>query len=93
MVFNKKEKTFLKRGLDISDGKKVAAFPSLDEMKKAKIQDRFSKYGFWYYSDDNIISSVKENYWTDEDDENDKENIVLKNNSKIYGCEKNNKET
>ena len=49
---------------------------ALDEMKKAKIQDRFSKYGFWYYSDDNIISSVKENYWTDEDDENDKENIV-----------------
>ena len=84
MVFNKKEKTFLKRGLDISDGKKEAAFPSLDEMKKIRIQDRFSKYGFWYYSDDNIISSVKEKYWTDEDDENDKENIVLKNNSKIF---------
>lgn len=83
MVFNKKEKTFLKRGIDISDGKKNAAFPSLDNMKITKISDRFSEYGFWFYSDDNIISSVKEKYWTDEDDENDTENITLKNNNKI----------
>ncbi len=83
MVFNKKEKTFLKRGIDISDGKKNAAFPSLDDMKVTKISDRFSEYGFWFYSDDNIISSVKEKYWTDEDDENDAENITLKNNNKI----------
>ena len=72
MVFNRQEKTFLKRGLDISDGKKDASFPTLIEMRKTKIQDRFSKYGFWYCSDDNIISSVKEKYWTDEDDEDDK---------------------
>lgn len=53
-------------------------------MRKTKIQDRFSKYGFWYCSDDNIISSVKEKYWTDEDDEDDKENISLKNNDKVF---------
>lgn len=87
MVFNKKEKTFLKRGLDISDGKKDAAFPLLKEMKKTKIYDRFQKYGFWYYSDDNIISSVKEKYWTDEDDDNDVENISLKNNDKVFRWE------
>lgn len=84
IVFNRQEKTFLKRGLDISDGKKDASFPTLIEMRKTKIQDRFSKYGFWYCSDDNIISSVKEKYWTDEDDEDDKENISLKNNDKVF---------
>lgn len=83
MVFNKKEKTLLKRSLDISDGKRDAAFPSLVDMRKTHIRDRFSQYGFWFYSDDNIISSIKENYWTDEDDENDNENISLKNNDKV----------
>lgn len=87
IVFNRKEKTYLKRGLDISDGKKNASFPTLVEMKKTKIRDRFDTYGFWYYSDDNIISSVKEKYWTDEDDENDAENIALKNNDKIFRWE------
>lgn len=87
IVFNKKEKTFLKRGLDISDGKKNASFPTLTKMKQTKIQDRFQKYGFWYYSDDNIISSVKKKYWTDEDDENDAENIILKNNDKVFRWE------
>lgn len=87
IVFNGQERTFLKRGLDISDGKKDASFPSLKEMKKTKIQDRFNKYGFWYYSDDNIISSVKEKYWTEEDDDNDSENIILKNNDKIFRWE------
>ncbi len=83
MVFNKKEKTLLKRSLDISDGKRDVAFPSLVDMRKTHIRDRFSQYGFWFYSDDNIISSIKENYWTDEDDENDNENISLKNNDKV----------
>lgn len=84
IVFNRKEKTYLKRGLGISDGKKNASFPTLVEMKKTKIRDRFDTYGFWYYSDDNIISSVKEKYWTDE---NDAENIALKNNDKIFRWE------
>lgn len=87
MVFNRKEKSFLRRGLDISDGKKDASFPLLTEMKKTKIQDRFNKYGFWYYSEDNIISSVKEKYWTDEDDESDTENVILKNNAKVFRWE------
>lgn len=87
MVFNRKEKSFLKRGLDISDRKKNACFPALTNMKKTSIQDRFHEYGFWYYSDDNIISSVKEKYWTDEDDENDAENITLKNNNKVFRWE------
>lgn len=87
MVFNRREHTFLKRGLDISDGKKEAFFPELVEMEKTKISDRFNKCGFWYYSDDNIISSVKERYWTDEDDENDTENIALKNNDKVLRWE------
>lgn len=83
MVFNKKEKINLKRGLDISDGKKDACFPSLTEMKKVNIRDRFSKYGFWYYSEDNIISSVKEKYWNDNDDDSEMENFSLKNNNKV----------
>lgn len=84
IVFNKKEKTYFKRGIDISDGKKSACFPDLKEMKKANIKDRFSDYGFWYYSEDNIISSVKEKYWTDSDDDDlESEDIDLKNNDKI----------
>ena len=87
MVFNNQEKTFLRRGIDISDGKKDASFLPLTEMKKTKIKDRFNKYGFWCYSDDNIISSVKEKYWTDEDDDNDTENVTLKNNDKVFRWE------
>ncbi|MBE5926843.1 MAG: hypothetical protein E7270_07775 [Lachnospiraceae bacterium] len=83
MVFNKKEKTFLRRGIDISDGKKDACFPTLKEMKKVNIQNRFSEYGFWVYSEDNIISSVKEKYWTEIDDGFENEDIVLKNDNKV----------
>lgn len=83
IVFNKKEKTFLKRGIDISDGKKDAGFPSLKAMGKEKVQDRFSTYGFWVYSEDNIISSTKEKYWTEMDEDSDNEDIVLKNDNKV----------
>ncbi|MCM1499222.1 MAG: hypothetical protein NC124_12220, partial [Clostridium sp.] len=80
IVFNKEIKEELKRAINISDGKKTAIFPSLEEMMKTDIKDRFTKYGFWVYSDDDIISSCKEKYWSDAD--NNQEDIRLKNDNK-----------
>lgn len=80
IVFNKKIKEELKRALNIEDGKKTACFPSLKEMMSTDIKDRFTQYGFWLYSDDNIISSCKEKYWSDIDD--NQEDVRLKNNNK-----------
>lgn len=49
-------------------------------MINEKIEERFDKYGLWLYSDDNIISSSKEKYWTDSSE--DTEDIKLKNDFK-----------
>lgn len=83
IIFNKNEQTYLKRGIDISDGKKDACFPSLTEMQKTDVLDRFSKYGFWVYSEDNIISSVNEKYWSDTEEGIEPEDIVLKKDNKV----------
>lgn len=53
----------IKKRLNISDGVKTSSFPSLEEMKKAKKERRFSDFGFWYKSDNGIISGVEEYYW------------------------------
>lgn len=84
IVFNKEEKPVLKRSIDISDGKKSAKFPELKNMIKRDISERFHNYGFWYCSDDKIISSVKEKYWIDSDENGfENEDDELKNNEKI----------
>ncbi len=54
---------FLRRRINISDGVKTSKFPSLDKMKKTPKDRRFSDFGFWYKSDNNIVSEVKEFYW------------------------------
>ena len=53
----------IRRKLNIEDGAKTSKFPSLSTMMKTNKTDRFSKFGFWYKSEDNIISNVKEYYW------------------------------
>ena len=80
IVFNKKIKEEIKRAINISDGKKSAKFPDLSDMKKVDIHDRFDKYGFWVSSEDNIISSTKEKYWSDINDAYEDAN--LKNDDK-----------
>lgn len=79
VVFNNKESVAIKRGTNIADGKKSAGFPDLEVMKNTDMKDRFDKYGFWVYSDDNIIEEVEEQYWTDYDEEED---IAAKNDIK-----------
>lgn len=84
IVFNKNDKNMrkdLKRGINISDGKKTAHFPKLSDMKKLDLDNRFKDFGFWMYSDDNIISSCKEKYWTDTSDDSF-EDTNIKNNDK-----------
>lgn len=49
------------RGIDISDAKKNTKFPSFRTMRKKKL-NFFSDYGFWYESEQNIITSVEECY-------------------------------
>lgn len=47
--------------LDISDGQNSCIFPSLDEMKKTDVEDRFTKFGFWCSSTPkDVIKSVEE---------------------------------
>lgn len=41
IVFNKRIKEEIKRAINISDGKRAAKFPSLSDMKKIDIHNRF----------------------------------------------------
>lgn len=55
-----KMKTF-KRMLDISDAPAQCKFKQLKNMRKTKINDRFSQLGFWYKSEPfGVISSVEQ---------------------------------
>lgn len=69
---------YLRRRINISDGVKTSKFPSLDKMKKTPKDQRFSDFGFWYQSDHNIISEVREYYWDSLNP--DRENKDAKNN-------------
>ena len=49
------------KAIDISDGQTQCIFPSLDEMKRTHIEDRFKSFGFWYSSTPpGVISDVVE---------------------------------
>lgn len=80
IVFNNKEEQKINRGINIRDGKICAEFTDLETMKGVDIKNRFDKYGFWVYSDDNIIEESKEEYWLDKDKE--QEDVVAKNDKK-----------
>lgn len=81
IIFKRPKKDELRRGINIEDGKVQAVFPSLQKMTETKLDDRFSSFGFWYYSENDIISSVTEKYWSD-DPEEDNEDYKVKNNDK-----------
>ncbi len=80
VIFNNTDSKKIVRGIDISDGKISAEFPLLTDMKKLELKDRFDNYGFWVYSDNNIIEEAKEEYWLDNDKE--QEDIAARNNKK-----------
>lgn len=80
IVFNNINSKRLVRGINIDDGKISAKFRSLEEMKKVSLKDRFDKYGFWVYSDNNIINDIREEYWLD--DEKEEEDKIAKLNEK-----------
>lgn len=65
------------RNMNIEDGVKTAKFPSLHDMMATNKADRFKKYGFWYKSDNNIITEAKEYYWSKKSPGEDKK---IKNN-------------
>lgn len=67
----------IRRKLNIEDGVKTSHFPSLKEMMQTNKANRFKDFGFWYSSEDNVISEVKEFYW---DSKTPNENKKLKNN-------------
>lgn len=56
------------RSLDISDGKRDAAFKDFNEMKSVPIEKVFQEYGFWCISENDIVTDVEEYY--DEIDRN-----------------------
>lgn len=74
--FNKK----IYRKLNIEDGKSTSKFPTLKTMMKTSKSERFNKFGFWYYSEDNIVEDVREFYWSDTD--KSKEDKLIKRKDK-----------
>lgn len=62
-VFNPSRVKEILREINIEDGKVTAKFPKLSEMKRTKLKDRFSKFGFWIKSENNIVERVEEYYW------------------------------
>lgn len=62
-----------KRELRIHDSKITTEFPKLKDMKRTRLSNRFSSFGFWCkcINNKNLISSVEEKYWTDDDDDSD----------------------
>lgn len=52
----------LTRTLDIHDAKTWAKFDDFEEMKNRDIDEIFTKYGFWYISDNSIVTDVEEYY-------------------------------
>lgn len=79
-VINPEKFTSIRRKLNIADGKKNAHFKSLDEMLKTDKEKRFTDFGFWFCSDSNVITGVKEFYFSDND--YSKEDKAIKNNPK-----------
>lgn len=69
---------YLRRKIKIPNGVKTLKFPPLDKMKKTPKDKRFTDFGFWYKSDDDIVSEVKEYYWDSLNP--DRENKDAKNN-------------
>ena len=67
----------IRRKINIEDGVKTSKFPPLDTMLHTNKANRFRDFGFWYKSDDNIISTVEEYYW---DSKTSSENKKVKNN-------------
>lgn len=81
IVKNTNELKVFNRRLNIADGAKNSAFPTLNEMKKTAKDKRFSDYGFWYGSENNIISDAQEFYW-DGVHNSERKNNTAKNNPK-----------
>ena len=70
-----------KRKINVEDGKKDLAFPTLSNMKDTSRERRFQDYGFWIYKPkDSIINSTIEKYWSDNDP--DEIDHISKNNPK-----------
>lgn len=53
---------YFNRTLDISDGKKTAAFTDFKQMKEVPLENIFNEYGFWYISQNEIITDAEEYY-------------------------------
>lgn len=71
-----------KREIDITDAKVTTEFPKMNIMKREKLNNRFSNFGFWYkcLNNKDLIKSVTENYWSENSKEIDN---VSKSNPKI----------
>lgn len=80
-VLNPSKVDSIYRRMNIDDGKLSSNFPKLNDMKSTNIDNRFEDFGFWFISDEEIVTKAKEYYWSEED--------VLK---KDYTSESNTKE-
>lgn len=53
------------RCLNISDGNTNSNFPSLSDMIKCDMCNRFKSFGIWFNSTNNFINNVEEFYWSE----------------------------
>lgn len=61
-VVDPNEVRSLIRTLDISDAKKSSHFDTLEKMQQTSLDDVFSSFGFWYTSENDIVTDVEEFY-------------------------------
>ena len=81
IYFKKKENCKrIFRKLDLSDACKNFKFPTIKNMSKTILDDRFDKNGIWYESQNDFISGIKEFYWSDKNPS--KEDPALRANPK-----------
>lgn len=73
-VVNPEKFKFFYRKTNIEDAAINSNFPSLAEMQKCNINERFEKFGFWFECDNNCIEEVEEFYWKDDDFEGEDQN-------------------
>ena len=61
-IIDSSKTTHLVRTLDIRDAKRDTKFPDFSLMRQCPIEKAFTEYGFWFVSDNDIITDVEEFY-------------------------------
>jgi hypothetical protein len=82
-INNKGELQHIRQSLNLPDAAEdFSKIPISDMLLKDK-KIRFEEFGFWIASDNNIISSVNEFYWNENNPKSKNEDVIAESNKKI----------